>query len=118
MGEIKEIMRAYKVAHKYREEWYDIRWRGVIVLFSAFFIGFVYWYLQNRYFYVVEEFQFLLSEKLFYWFMIGSLFGIISIGLIFEGEFFLGLRNIAKELSLADKKLDSKKGKPQRKKNN
>ncbi|MBI5225511.1 hypothetical protein HY989_06595 [Candidatus Micrarchaeota archaeon] len=118
MGQVKELMRAYKVAHKYREEWYNIKWRGMIVLLSTFFIGFIYWYLGSQFGYYVQQYDFFLSDKLFHWFMIGSLFGIISIGMIFEGEFFLGLRNIAKELSHADNEVASKKGKNSRKKNN
>lgn len=98
MGEWSDMFRAYKVAHKYREEWYDIRWRAIIILASVGFIFFINYYLGSKYFFIIEEFQFVLSEKLFYWFMIGTLFGIISIGMIFEGEFLLGLRRISKEL--------------------
>ncbi|MFH1258193.1 MAG: hypothetical protein ABIG96_06585 [Candidatus Micrarchaeota archaeon] len=113
MGEIRDLMRAYKVAHTYREEWFNIKWRLVVVALSMLFIGFVYWYLNfydnGRYFFVVPEYQFLLSEQLFKWFMIGAMFGIISIGLIFEGEFLIGLRNISKELSQAEKAMGLKK---------
>jgi hypothetical protein len=109
MAQMKELFRAYKVAHKYREQWYNIKWRAVMILASVLFITFVYWYLGQHYFYVIEEFQFVLSERLFYWFMIGALFGIISIGLIFEGEFLLGLHDISKELAEAEKNILSPK---------
>ncbi|MFH0972189.1 MAG: hypothetical protein V1835_06530 [Candidatus Micrarchaeota archaeon] len=113
MGEVREILRAYKVAHKYREEWYNVKWRLVVVALSVLFICFVYWYLNSYkpYAYFIEEFGFLLSDRLFYWFMIGALFGIISVGLIFEGEFLLGLRNIAKEINQTEKAL-IERGKP------
>ena len=69
------------------------------------FIVFVYRSLFDRYEWFIDDFQFILADKLFYWFMIGALFGIIAIGMIFEGEFLLGLRNISRELADAEKKI-------------
>ncbi len=107
MGEMQRMMRAYRVAHKYREEWYNVKWRAVVVMLAIAFIIFIYWYLgiNKDYYWLVEVPSgetFWLSEKIFNWFMIGALFGIISVGMIFEGEFFLGLRHIARELDDAE----------------
>ncbi|MFH1750706.1 MAG: hypothetical protein ABH863_03450 [Candidatus Micrarchaeota archaeon] len=108
MGQVKELLRAYKFAHKYREEWYNIKWRMLVILASVSFIIFVNQYLYGKYDWFVEEFNFFLAERLFYWFMIGALFGIIAVGMIFEGEFLIGLRNIANELSLTEKGMERK----------
>ncbi|HLC48161.1 MAG TPA: hypothetical protein VJI13_03730 [Candidatus Norongarragalinales archaeon] len=105
MSEMKDLFRAYRVAHKYREEWYNIKWRTLVIISSMAFIVFVYRYLFDRYEWFIDDFQFILADKLFYWFMIGALFGIIAIGMIFEGEFLLGLRNISRELADAEKKI-------------
>lgn len=100
-----DLLRAYRVAHKYREEWYNIKWRAIVILVSVAFILFVYQYLDLKYYFYVQDYDFFLSERLFNWFMIGSLFGIIAVGMIFEGEFLLGLRNISKELADAERKI-------------
>ncbi len=107
---MRELIRAYRVAHKYREEWYNLKWRTLVILATVSFIIFVYKYLNDRYDWVIDPFEFVanpiafhLADKLFYWFMIGALFGIIAVGMIFEGEFLIGLRNISKELSDAEK---------------
>ncbi len=113
MTQLKDLFRAYKVAHKYREAWYNIKWRAVVIAVTVFIIALVYMYLNEKFPFVIDvnplvAEPFFLGEKLFYWFMIGALFGIISVGLIFEGEFLIGLRHISKELAEAERHLTGK----------
>ncbi|PIO06298.1 hypothetical protein COT29_01795 [Candidatus Micrarchaeota archaeon CG08_land_8_20_14_0_20_59_11] len=75
------------------------KWRIIAILLAGVGVSFVYNYLVGKYTRLVnvEGIEpFILSDKLFYWFMTGVLFGIIALAVMYEGEFFVVLRRAVK----------------------
>lgn len=76
-----------------------------MVLLTAALLALIYEYLTNKYFYGLaytpiggEPVFFVLSEKLFAWFVTGTIFGAVMLFLVFEGEFVLGLVKLARAI--------------------
>src|SRR3989344_3410070 len=108
------VLRGYYVsAHKMRTDFFNWKWRLFIILIAALALLFINDYLQYKYTSaIVQEIQpdgtlaaadYALSGKLFNWFMTGVLFGIIALAALYEGEFILGLRKMAKSLEKIEK---------------
>ena len=79
-----------------------MKWRIFVILVSIILLLYVNDYLHDKYStYAMTAGHpepFLISEKLFYWFVTGFMFGIIVISVMFEGEFLLGLRKWIREI--------------------
>ena len=69
---------------------------GLALLFLA--IGIIFNYLTWKYPFYIPELGVFLGERLFYFFMLGVLFGIVALAAVFEGEFILGVRRVAGEI--------------------
>jgi uncharacterized membrane protein len=91
-------MKAYQAAHQTRASWYHLQWRIFAVLASAAAIGIIYNYLFFKYTLYLPEYGAFLGDRFFYWFMLGTLFGIVSLAAVFEGEFILGVKRVTKEI--------------------
>ncbi len=98
MGGIRDFLKTYQVAHQTRASWYHLQWRLFAVLVSAAAIGVIYNYLFFKFPMFLPEYGTFLGERYFYWFMLGTLFGIVSLAAVFEGEFILGVRKVTHEI--------------------
>ncbi len=97
----KNFFNFYSLVHHKRKLWFSWKWRVFCVLLAIAIILIVQEYLELRYLLPATDLlgkTFLLSERLFYWFMTGTLFGIITLAVIYEGEFILGLRRVVKHM--------------------
>lgn len=111
MTGIRNFLKTYQAAHKTRAAWYHLQWRIFAVLVSAAAIFLVNNYLTWKFPLYIPELGAFLGERFFYWFMIGALFGIVMAAAVFEGEFILGVRRVAKELE-AEAKQEFKRKPP------
>ncbi len=103
MAKIKMLTAYYLLAHKRRQEWANWKWRIFAILLVLVVLFYVNDYLQNNYYATVsfikpngETAAFVLADKLFYWFATGLLLGMISLAIIYEGEFVLALIKLAR----------------------
>ncbi|MBU1197559.1 hypothetical protein KJ765_03520 [Candidatus Micrarchaeota archaeon] len=94
----KEFVKAYKYIHKTRASWYHLQWRLFAIVVAAAAIGLIHNYLFFKFNIFLPEYGAFLGERFFYWFMLGILFGIVTVAAVFEGEFMLGVRRVAKEV--------------------
>ncbi len=87
----------------------NLAWRVSAIIIIALAIFMIYDYLQGKYPEAVTYTPlaagalpqvFILGDKLFTWFLIGVFFGIIALSVINEGEYFLAVRRLAKEIEL------------------
>jgi hypothetical protein len=99
---IKRFFHYYRIANRNRWDWISWKWRVFAVLVAAVVILYVSDYLTGKYFGIATTMghaaPFIISEKIFYWFMTGFFLGMIVVTLIFEGEFVLGIRKLARHL--------------------
>ncbi|MFH0835674.1 MAG: hypothetical protein V1834_00755 [Candidatus Micrarchaeota archaeon] len=97
---VKALWGYYKTAHQTRFQFYNLTWRVIVVLLAALSMFFIYDYLTWKYTFpvVLSGASFLLADKLFYWFMVGVFFGIVAMGLIYEGEYLINLNKFGKEV--------------------
>lgn len=94
----------YVSAHRRRMDFYSWKWRLFIILLAALLALFINDYLQTKYELAVvyqvnpagalQEVDYTLAQKLFNWFMTGTLFGIVVLAVMYEGEFIIGLFKI------------------------
>ncbi|MFH1200051.1 MAG: hypothetical protein V1708_03215 [Candidatus Micrarchaeota archaeon] len=98
MGRVRNFLKAYHAAHQTRASWYHLQWRITAALFSAAAVALIYNFLFWRYNIFIPEIGGFLGERYFSWFMIGAIFGIVCLSAVFEGEFILGVRRVAKEV--------------------
>ena len=97
----KNLFNFYSFIHHKRKLWFSWKWRLFCVLLAIAIILIVQEYLESRYLIPTNDLlgkTFLLSDRLFYWFMTGTLFGIITLAVLYEGEFILGLRRVVKHM--------------------
>ncbi len=98
MGGVGSFLKAYHAAHQTRASWYHLQWRIFAALLAAAAIAVIYNYLVWKYPVFLVEYGGFLGEKYFYWFMLGVIFGLVSLAAVFEGEFILGVKRVAKEV--------------------
>ena len=98
MAGVRNFLKAYHAAHQTRASWYHLQWRIFAALLAAAAIAVIYNYLTWKYPVFLVEYGAFLGEKYFSWFMIGALFGIVSMAAVFEGEFILGVKRVAREV--------------------
>ncbi len=86
----------YTSLQKQRVQWFSWKWRVIVILLALSVSAYVYDLLGEKYFHFVEipSGAFLLSEKLFSWFMTGFLFGILTLGLMYEGELLINWKRL------------------------
>ena len=96
----KKLWTYYKTAHQTRLQFFSLTWRVIVVLIAVLSMLFIYDYLANKYFLVVSGIgdPFLLADRLFYWFIVGVFFGVVAIGVIYEGEYLINLNKFAKDV--------------------
>ena len=85
---------AYSAIQARRAALFNWKWRVFVILLTLSVMFIVREYLDWKYFHVFATESlgaFLLADKLFYWFMTGLFFGVISLALLYEGELILGL---------------------------
>ena len=96
---LKKYFRYYADTRTSVAEATSWKWRVIVILLAGVAASFVYDYLMDKYTRLVNVegiAPFILSEKLFYWFMTGTLFGIVVLAIMYEGEFFVVLRRAVK----------------------
>jgi hypothetical protein len=85
----------------------NLAWRAIAIVLIALAIFIIYDYLQGKYPEAVSYTPlaagalpqvFLLGDKLFTWFLIGVFFGVIAISVINEGEYFIAVSRIARDI--------------------
>ena len=103
MARIKMLTSYYLLAHKRRQEWANWKWRLFAILVTIIILFYVNEYLAQNYYTTVsfvkpsgEAAAFVLSDKLFYWFASGMIFGLVVMAMIYEGEFMLALLKLAR----------------------
>lgn len=106
------------MASKHRISSMNFKWRLLVVLLSIIWILWANDYLQAKYFGVAftqgHPEPFVVSEKIFYWFITGFLSGILAFAIMLEGEFILSTRSILrkaeeeveKRIALAGKRIE------------
>ena len=96
---LKKYFRYYAATRTGAAEATSWKWRVIVILLAGIGASFVYDYLVGKYTRLVNVegiAPFILSDRLFYWFMTGVLFGIITLAIMYEGEFFVVLRRAVK----------------------
>lgn len=97
---LKKYASFYKIAHNQRVKLYHLKWRLFFILLTASAMILIYEYLQGRYPYgvydAIKGTKFLLSDRIFEWFSIGVIFGIVALSVMYEGEFILRIRGLVK----------------------
>ncbi|VVB67051.1 Uncharacterised protein [Candidatus Norongarragalina meridionalis] len=96
---LKKYFRYYADTRTSVAEATSWKWRVIVILLAGIGMASVYDYLMDKYTRLVNVegiAPFILSEKLFYWFMTGVLFGIITLDVMYEAEFFVVLRRTVK----------------------
>ncbi|MBI4361080.1 hypothetical protein HY572_04900 [Candidatus Micrarchaeota archaeon] len=97
---LKKYASFYKIAHHQRVQLFNLKWRLLVILVVAAAMFLVYEYLQWRYpvtfFDELRGKPVILSDRIFEWFGIGVAFGVIALAGLYEGEFMLGVRRLAK----------------------
>jgi len=100
MQRLRKYTSFYKIAHNQRVKLYHLKWRLFMMLLVAAAMILIYEYLQGRYPYgvydAIKETKFLLSERIFEWFAIGVIFGVVALAVMYEGEFILSIRRLVK----------------------
>ena len=99
LKKIKKFSSYYLAAHSQRLKLTHPTWRLFFVLAVAVGVLFVNDYLQVNYAAVVEANGKLryLPDALFNWFMTGLVLGILTLALLYEGEFILSLKHMVKD---------------------
>ncbi len=102
---VHRFLALYQSSQRERLAWFSARWRLFICLLLACAILLTYGYLQGKYFAVSTAYQpvFIVSEKLFYWFIVGLFFGLAAMFLVTEGEHALGLWKLSKKLEATER---------------
>lgn len=97
---LKKYASFYKIAHNERVKLYHLKWRLFVILLTASLMILIYEYLQGRYPYgvfdAIKGTKFLLADRVFEWFAIGVIFGVVALSAMYEGEFILGVRRLVK----------------------
>lgn len=97
---LKKYASFYKIAHNERVKLYHLKWRLFVILLIASLMILIYEYLQGRYPYgvfdAIKGTKFLLADRVFEWFAIGVIFGVVALSAMYEGEFILGVRRLVK----------------------
>ena len=94
MPKLAHFVDAWKVAGNARKHWFNAKWRLLVVLLLIASALLVRDYLEDKY---VAEFAattvpvYLVLDKVFYWFLVGVVFGGAAAALMFEGEFAIGI---------------------------
>ncbi|MFH1247017.1 MAG: hypothetical protein V1644_01425 [Candidatus Micrarchaeota archaeon] len=119
----REVLNFYKFANKQRDEFYNIKWRLLIIAFIVVGMWFVYSHLQTAY--PVSDGNLILSsssgtsaqasERMFNWFVTGFLAGFVAFALMFEGEFLLATIKLSKLLHLSEEPNRKKTSKTRKK---
>lgn len=118
---LKKIAKYYRMTTPTRAAWHSTTWRIIVILLAVVLSLYVNDYLQGKYYQVIElpSGIAILADKLFSWFMTGAVFGMLLVGLMYEGEFIIGLNKLTKNLEAnaqaeLNKMLGSKKKKKKR----
>ncbi|HEV8289781.1 MAG TPA: hypothetical protein VGQ00_02390 [Candidatus Norongarragalinales archaeon] len=105
VSKIRKLAEYYYVANRQRQAWFSGKFRLFVSAVVATGILLVYYHLQSAYSHdgtpiqiLIGQNAYLLYEKLFNWFIAGMFFGILAAGLLFEGEFILGIWKTLKHL--------------------
>ncbi|MBI2445609.1 hypothetical protein HYV43_04440 [Candidatus Micrarchaeota archaeon] len=97
---LKKYTSFYKIAHNQRVKLYHLKWRLFMMLLVAATMILIYEYLQGRYPYgvydAIKGTKFLLADRVFEWFSIGVIFGVVALSVLYEGEFILSVRRLVK----------------------
>ncbi len=104
MTSAHDTLKLYKFANKQRDEFYNIKWRLFVIALIIIGMWFTNNYLQTNYPTSPERLvvsatsntALQASERMFNWFVTGFLMGFLAFALMFEGEFFIATRKIAK----------------------
>ncbi len=97
----------YISAHSRRRDFFSWKWRLFVMLLVAAVALVINDYVHDKYAlaaaYTIDPqtggtTEFVLADKLFNWFMTGTLFGIIALAALYEGEFVLGLRKMIRQV--------------------
>ncbi|MBI5226264.1 hypothetical protein HY994_03420 [Candidatus Micrarchaeota archaeon] len=101
---LKKYASFYRIAHHKRVQLYHWKWRLFFILLVAAAMILVYEYLQGRYPYGVFDpikgVKFMLSERIFEWFSIGVMFGVVALAAMYEGEFMFSVRRLVKHFEM------------------
>lgn len=107
----RDTLKLYKFANKQRDEFYNVKWRLVVIVLIAVVMYFTYNYLQTTYPVSPDRLvasassgtALQASERMFNWFVTGFLVGFLAFALMFEGEFLIASMKIAKLLKFEAK---------------
>ena len=97
---LKKLAKYYRMSTPTRAEWHSTTWRIIVILLAVVLCIYINDYLQGKYFQAIEipTGMFILADKLFSWFMTGAIFGMLLVGLMYEGEFIIGLNKLTRNL--------------------
>jgi hypothetical protein len=103
----RDALKLYKFANKQRDEFYNIKWRLVVILLIVAVMWFAYSHLQAAYPSTPERLvssttsgtALQASERMFNWFVTGFLVGFLAFALMFEGEFLIATFKLSKLLT-------------------
>ncbi len=119
MPSVYDTLKLYKFANKQRDEFYNIKWRLFVIALIIIGMWFANNYLQTNYptspqrlvVSATSNTALQASERMFNWFVTGFLVGFLAFALMFEGEFFIATRKIAKLIKFESSLGSSKQSK-------
>ena len=101
---LKKYASFYRIAHHKRVQMFHLTWRIFFILLVAAVMIMVNEYLQARSPYgvydAIKGVKFLLADRIFEWFSIGVMFGVLALGAMNEGEFILSVRRLLKHFEM------------------
>ncbi len=116
---VHDTLKLYKFANKQRDEFYNIKWRLFVIALIIIGMWFTSNYLQNNYPTSPERLvvsatsntALQASERMFNWFVTGFFAGFLAFALMFEGEFLIATRKIAKLIKFENPHASTKESK-------
>ena len=97
---LKNVFAHYKHANMYRRNFTSLKWRAFIALLLVAVMMLVRDYLSAKY---LAEFSqnplmYLVLDKVYYWFIAGTMLGIAFSWLLYEGEFAIAIWKLARSI--------------------
>lgn len=100
---LRKLGHYYWLARTHKRRYVDWRWRALVFLVVVALFAYTGKYVQDVYFVVVNDVPtkvpFLLADRLMEYFAWGFFAGFLVFALLAEGEFVIGIRKLAFELT-------------------
>lgn len=100
MAKLKNFLGLYRHANQHRRTLTSLKWRAFAVLLLISFMLVIKEYLTQKYLaeFAENPLAYLILDKVYYWFIAGTIIGIAFSWLLYEGEFVIGVWKLTKSI--------------------